>query len=198
MGKCFFAKKILFFSVVLAAFFVAFQPVVLLAGQPAETEKDYLIGVGDVLEIQVWHEPDLSRTLTVRLDGKISLPLAGDVEAVGKSTSDLDQLLEKHFADLVTEPAVSVILLESRSRRYYVIGQIGQPGEFPIDSPLTILQAIARCGGFQEWAKREEIKIIRRINGRDEFLSFNYDTFVSGKNLKQNILIAPGDTIIIP
>ncbi len=197
MGKC-FVSKILFFSVGLWAFLVASLPGILLAGQSAETGKDYLVGVGDVLEIQVWREPDLSRTVTVRLDGKISLPLAGDVEAVGKTTSDLDQFLEKHFAELVTEPSVSVILLESRSRRYYVIGQIGQPGEFPIDSPLTILQAIARSGGFLEWAKREEIKLIRRINGRDELLSFNYETFVSGKNLKQNILIAPGDTIIVP
>ncbi len=194
MGK----NKIFFFSVVFAVFLVAFQPAILPAGQSAETEKDYLIGIGDVLEVQVWHEPDLSRTLTVRLDGKISLPLAGDVEAVGQSTSDLDQFLEKHFADLVTEPSVSVILLESRSRRYYVIGQIGQPGEFPIDFPLTILQAVARSGGFLEWAKKDEIKVIRRINGRDEFLSFNYETFVSGKNLKQNVLIAPGDTIIVP
>lgn len=197
VGKCLLTKST-FFCAVLLLFCVAVQPVNLSAGQSAATEKEYLIGVGDVLEIQVWREPDLSRTLTVRLDGKISLPLAGDVEAVGKSTSELDQFLEKHFSDLVTEPSVSVMLMESQSRRYYVIGQIGQPGEFPIDFPLTILQAVARSGGFLEWAKKDEIKVIRRINGKDEFLAFNYETFVNGKNLKQNVLIAPGDTIIVP
>ncbi|MBI4792025.1 MAG: polysaccharide biosynthesis/export family protein [Deltaproteobacteria bacterium] len=192
--------KIKMFSpvVCLAAFLVLVWASVLQAEQPAVAETDYLIGVGDVLEVQVWQEPDLSRTVTVRLDGKISLPLAGDVQAAGITTSELDQFLEKKISSLVTEPAVSVILTENRSRRYFVVGQVGQPGEFPIEFPLTILQAIARSGGFQEWAKREEIKVVRRGDGKEELLSFDYDAFVKGKNLQQNILIMPGDTIIVP
>lgn len=173
-------------------------PLVVRADQATEAEKDYLIGVGDVLEVQIWKEPDLSRTVTVRLDGKISLPLAGDVQAAGKTTGELDQFLEKEISDLVTEPAVSVMLVENRSRRYYIVGQVGQPGEFPIEFPLTILQAIARSGGFQEWAKREEIKVVRRTGGKEEFLSFDYDAFIKGKNLQQNVLIVPGDTVIVP
>ncbi|MFZ5760588.1 MAG: polysaccharide biosynthesis/export family protein [Thermodesulfobacteriota bacterium] len=161
-------------------------------------EKDYLIGVGDVLEVQVWQEPDLSRTVKVRLDGRISLPLTGDIQAAGKSVEELDRLLEEKIAALVTEPAVSVILVENRSRRYYVVGQVGQPGEFPIEYPLTLLQAIARSGGFQEWAKREEIRVVRRSGDREELLPFDYDAFVKGKDLDQNIFIAPGDTIIVP
>jgi len=182
----------------LTILFTTIWPLAVRADQSTEAEKDYLIGVGDVLEVQVWKEPDLSRTVKVRLDGKISLPLAGDVQAAGTTTGELDQFLEKKISDLVTEPAVSVMLVENRSRRYYVVGQVGQPGEFPIEFPLTILQAIARSGGFQEWAKREEIKVVRRQGGKEEFLSFDYDDFTKGKNLQQNVLIVPGDTIIVP
>ncbi len=191
-------NKILHFFVSLAVLVATVWPLGVKADPAAEAEKDYLIGVGDVLEVQVWQEPDLSRTVKVRLDGKISLPLAGDVQAAGKTTGELDQFLEKKIADLVTEPAVSVMLVENRSRRYYVVGQVGQPGEFPIEFPLTILQAIARSGGFQEWAKREEIKVVRRQGGKEEFLNFDYDDFTKGKNLQQNVLIVPGDTIIVP
>lgn len=191
-------NKMSYLVVSLVALLAITWPFIVRADQSTEVEKDYLIGVGDVLEVQVWQEPDLSRTVKVRLDGKISLPLAGDVQAAGKTTSELDQFLEKKISDLVTEPAVSVMLVENRSQRYYVVGQVGQPGEFPIEFPLTILQAIARSGGFQEWAKREEIKVVRRTGGKEEFLSFDYDVFVKGKNLQQNVLIAPGDTIIVP
>ena len=168
------------------------------AGQQEGVGADYQIGIGDIIEIQVWKEPDLSRTLTVRLDGRISLPLVGDIDTAGKSTGELDQYLEKKFSEVVTEPAVSVILLESRSRRYYVVGQVGQPGEFRIDYPVTILQAIARSGGFQEWAKRDRIKVVRRDGGREKLLEFNYDAFVNGKSLEQNLVITAGDTIIVP
>lgn len=171
---------------------------VVYAGQMERAEADYRIGIGDVIEIQVWHEPDLSRTLTVRLDGRISLPLVGDIDTAGKTTSELDNYLEKKFSEVVTEPAVSVILMESRSRRYYVVGQVMQPGEFSIDYPITILQAIARSRGFQEWAKRERIKVVRRNGDREMLLEFNYDAFVNGKNLEQNLVITPGDTIIVP
>lgn len=176
---------------------VGFFPAHVKADKATE-KKDYLIDVGDVVEIQVWQEPELSRSLIVRLDGKISLPLIGDVVAAGKTPSELDLFLEERFAEVVTEPAVSVILLESRSRRYYIVGQVATPGEFSIDFPLTLLQIIARSGGFQEWAKREEIKVIRRQNGKDKFFHFNYESFVKGKNLEQNVLIEPGDTIIVP
>lgn len=196
--KNIYKNKMLYLVVSVAALLAIAWPFIVRAEQSTDSEKDYLIGVGDVLEVQVWQEPDLSRTVTVRLDGKISLPLAGDLQAAGKTTSELDQFLEKKISDLVTEPAVSVMLVENRSRRYYVVGQVGQPGEFPIEFPLTILQAIARSGGFQEWAKREEIKVVRRKGGKEEFLSFDYDAFIKGKNLQQNVLIAPGDTVIVP
>lgn len=177
------------------------------ANPPAQTiyhpnsTKDfhYIIGTGDILEVQVWKEPDLSRVpVPVRIDGQISLPLLGDVEAAGKSINELTQLLQKKYSAVVTEPAVSVMLVENRSWRYYIVGQIKEPGEFNIDYPITILQSIARSGGFLEWAKKSDIKVIRRTSNNDEILQFDYEALVKGNNLRQNILIAPGDTIIVP
>ena len=191
-------KQVFSLSLLILVTVLSFWVSSVSAEQHLSGKAEYLIGIGDVIEIQVWHEPDLSRTLTVRLDGRISLPLVGDVDVAGKSTREVDQYLENKFSELVTEPAVAVIIIESRSQRYYVVGQVSQPGEFPIDSPLTLLQVIARSGGFQEWAKRDQIKVFRREAGEEKMLDFDYDDFVKGRNLKQNIFVAPGDTVIVP
>jgi polysaccharide export outer membrane protein len=166
---------------------------------PSQNNFDYIIGLGDILEVQVWREPELSRNpVPVRIDGRISLPLMGDVDAAGKSIKELTLFLGKKYSEVVTEPAVSVMLIESRSWRYYIVGQIASPGEYNLDYPLTILQVIARSGGFLEWAKKSNISIIRREAGQEKILSFDYDSLLKGKNLNQNIQIAPGDTIIVP
>jgi polysaccharide export outer membrane protein len=165
---------------------------------PQSSPKEYLLGLGDIIEVQVWKEPDLTKTLTVRLDGRISLPLAGDILAAGKSPEQLASDLEEKLKAYITEPSVTVILSKSTSRKYFIIGQINQPGEFTIDAPITILQALARSGGFQEWAKKDKIVIIRRQSGKENFLPFDYEAFTEGKNISQNIDIAPGDTIIVP
>jgi polysaccharide export outer membrane protein len=169
-----------------------------ITSKPPLAPNEYLLGLGDIIEVQVWKEPDLTKTLTVRLDGRISLPLAGDVLAAGKSPEQLASDLETKLKSFITDPSVTVILNQSTSRKYYIIGQIIKPGEFNIDAPLSILQALARSGGFQEWAKKDKITIIRRQNGRDSFLPFDYDSLVEGHNLSQNIEIAPGDTIVVP
>ncbi len=163
-----------------------------------ERNSEYIIGAGDVLEISVWNEPDLSRTVFVRIDGRISLPLIGDVVATGKSPEALASLLEDEARKYIAEPNISVILTASNSKRYYLLGQIEKPGEYPIDYPVTLLQAIAKAGGFKEWAKTSKILIFRRQSGVEKILTFNYDSLTKGEDLAQNILIAPGDTIIIP
>jgi len=177
------------------------------AGQPVQTSSavntprdfDYIIGLGDILEVQVWKEPDLSRVpVPVRIDGRISLPLLGDVDAAGKSIKELTMFMEKKYSEMVTEPAVSVMLVESKSWRYYIVGEIASPGEFNLDYPLTVLQVIARSGGFRQWAKKSKISILRREAGKEDILPFDYDSVVKGENLNQNIYIAPGDTIIVP
>lgn len=161
--------------------------------------KEYIIGAGDILSINVWREPDLSeRTITVRNDGRISVPLVGDVMAAGKSVGDLAAYLTKEYSKVVTAPAVSVILVENRSKLYYLVGQVQRPGEFHIDHPITVLQAIARGGGFLEWAKKDRIEIVRRGGGQEKRFTFNYDDFVNGDRPGQNILVSPGDTIIVP
>jgi polysaccharide biosynthesis/export protein len=162
-------------------------------------DEEYIIGIGDIIAVQVWREPELTSKLAVRTDGRISLPLVGDVEVAGKSINSLTNYLSREFSKVINEPAVSVTLVENRSKRYYLVGQIQNPGEFSIDQPITLIQAIARGGGFLEWARRDRISIIRRTAGREERIKFDYDAFVREKNRKGgNILIFPGDTIIVP
>ena len=168
------------------------------AQESSSEDVVYKIGTGDIIEVQVWKEEELSRILAVRIDGRISLPLVGDVVAAGKSTGELALDLEKQFSRLIGEPEVSVMLTENRSQRYYIMGQIGTPGEFAIDYPITVMQAIARSGGFQEWAEKSKIKVLRRENGREKMIIFNYESFMKGRFPEMNILIMPGDTIIVP
>ena len=167
-------------------------------GEEQGQGQEYLIGLGDVIEVNVWKEAELSRTITVRMDGRISLPLLGDEVAAGRTSTELALQIQKRLSEFMTEPPVSVILNENHSRRYFVIGQVNKPGEYLIDFPLTVLQAIARSGGFLEWAKTSDIAIIRRESGQEKRIVYDYDIVVKGKDLKQNILVAPGDVIVIP
>ena len=168
------------------------------AVEAASSRPEYIIGLGDQLQIMIWKEPELTQTMSVRIDGQISLPLIGDVQAAGKTIRDLKKILEEKYGTVITDPAVSVMLIQSKSWRYYIIGQIKQPGEFPIDFPITILQALARSGGFLEWAKTDRISIVRHEAGKETIVPFNYEALVNGQNLQQNALVKPGDTIIIP
>jgi polysaccharide export outer membrane protein len=170
------------------------------AAEPeGKASDEYLIGVGDVLEINVWNEEDLSKDeVFVRLDGRISLPMIGDAVAKDLSPEGLGAALEEKFGKFITEPNVSVILKESHSKTYYIVGQIAKPGQVPINQPISIMQGIARSGGFLEWAKKSKIIVVRKGENGDKYLSFDYDAFITGENPGQNILIAPGDTIIVP
>ncbi|MEN8258470.1 MAG: polysaccharide biosynthesis/export family protein [Thermodesulfobacteriota bacterium] len=165
-------------------------------GQPIHQE--YLVGIGDVLEISVWHEPDISTDVFVRLDGRISLPLVGDVLAEGLSPEALAQTISQKISEFISDPSVTVTLKASRSRMYYALGQIAKPGEYSLSTPVSIIQAIARAGGFAEWAKKDKVIVVRRHAGKEKIISFDYDKFVGGKNLGQNLSLQPGDTLIVP
>ena len=172
------------------------------AEESAEAEQNndkdaYIIDVGDALEINVWKEVELTRQVIVRLDGRISLPLIGDVMAAGNNPMELAKILEEKIGEIIEEPTVTVILTASNSRVYYMVGNISS-GKYPLDTPINLLQAIAIAGGLGEWADRDDIMLVRRSSGKDELLSFDYKTFVKGKDLAQNILIQYGDTIIVP
>ena len=135
--------------------------------------------------------------VTVRLDGRISLPLIGDVMAAGYSPMELAKILEEKIGEIIEGPTVTVILTASNSRVYYMVGNIGS-GQYSLNTPINMLQAIARAGGLGEWADKDDIMIVRRSSGKDEMLSFDYKAFVKGKDLTQNIMIQYGDTIIVP
>lgn len=186
-------------TIILFALFCAMAcPSTVHAAADETNTPEYTIGLGDAIEVHIWKEPELSRPVTVRLDGRISLPLLGDIEAAGITITKLTAELEKRYSKIIAEPAVTVMLQESRSRRYYVLGQVANAGEFPLDTPITVLQAIARCGGFREWAKTDNIAVVRRVNGQEKILKFDYDALVKGKDVTQNLAIAPGDTIVVP
>jgi len=196
-------KKIIFSLLIVLGLGLA-SAALAAAGSPPETSTvgkavggEYLLGVGDLIEVQVWREAELSRTLQVRLDGRISLPLLGDLEAAGKSPRELAARIEERYRETLAEPSVTVIL-ERSNQRYYVIGQVKQPGEFPLDGHLTVLQALARSGGFLEWAKTSNIAVIRRGGDGEKFLPFDYDALVRRGDLGRQLLLAPGDTIVVP
>lgn len=155
----------------------------------------YTIGRGDVLRINVWKEPDLTMDATVRLDGMITVPLVGDVQAAGRLPSQLAAALVAGLGRFVESPRVTVGVLQANSARVYVVGEAVRPGEFLLSGGMTVLKALALAGGFKEFAKRESIIIVREDR---TVIPFNYRRVAEGKDVAQNVLLAPGDTIIVP
>jgi polysaccharide export outer membrane protein len=155
----------------------------------------YLIGVGDVLRINVWKEPDLTLEATVRLDGMITLPLLGDVPAAGRVPSQLAGNLVSALDQFVEKPRVTVSVAQATSARVYVVGQMVRPGEFPLTGRMTVLKALALAGGFKEFARPDSIVVVREDQ---TVLPFNYKRVTDGKDMSQNVLLAAGDTIVVP
>jgi len=166
------------------------------AGVP--TTPDYVIGPDDVLTIIVWREKDISGDVAVRPDGKISLPLVNDVLAAGLTPEQLRSQLTEAFGKLFEEPAVSVVVKAINSRKVFVTGQVGKPGPYPLMGPTTVVQLLATAGGVLEYADTENISILRTENGKPMRYRLNYKDVSKGKNLKQNIELKPGDTIVVP
>jgi polysaccharide export outer membrane protein len=159
---------------------------------------DYVIGPTDVLEVNVWREPSLSRTVPVRPDGKISLPLLDDVEAAGLTPLQLKTALERDLARFVESPTVSVSVQEIQSKNIYILGKVNTPGQYPLAQGLTVLQALSLAGGLAEWADEGDIVIVRQEAGKQRRIEFDYKSASRGKKLEANILLQPGDTIIVP
>ena len=159
---------------------------------------DYVIGADDVLTIVFWREKDLSSDVVVRPDGKISLPLINDIQAAGLTPEQLRGGVTEAAAKFVEEPTVTVVVKTINSRKVFITGQVNRPGPYPLSSPMTVLQLIATAGGIQEYAKSEDIVIMRTENGVPTMHRFNYKDVMRRKNLKQNIELKPNDTIIVP
>jgi polysaccharide biosynthesis/export protein len=162
-------------------------------------DDSYVIGSSDVLSVNVWKEPDVSRTVTVRSDGKISLPLAGELQAAGDTPKRLEQEIAKKLTSYISEPEVTVIVQQSNSRRINILGMVAKPGSYQITNSMTVLDAIAVSGGFKDFAKQKNIYVLRSAaNGSQERLPFNYKDVIKGKNTNQNVVLQPGDTVVVP
>jgi len=161
-------------------------------------DSSYKIGPNDVLNIFVWREADLTRDVTVTPDGKITFPLIGEIVAEGQTVLELKKTLTDKLQDFVTAPEVTVIVKESRSQVIYAIGKLARPGVLALAPNMTVMQALSAAGGFAEWADPKNIMIVRREGGKETQIRFNYKEYTSGEKMEQNILLKPGDTIVVP
>jgi polysaccharide biosynthesis/export protein len=167
--------------------------------QSARTDTTFIIGNDDVLAINVWKEPDLTKQIPVRSDGKISLPLIGDVQAAGRTPSQLEQDITEKLKTYISDPQVAVIVQQINSMKYNIFGEVGKPGSYPLTGGTTIIDAIAAAGGLRDFAKKKAIYVLRQnAAGVESRYPFNYQDFIKGKNTKQNILLKPHDTIVVP
>ena len=159
----------------------------------------YIIGVGDVLDVNVWKEPELSHPLPVRPDGMITMPLIGELKAVGLTPLQLQDQIANGLAKVMSEPQVTVMVASVNSMSFNIMGQVNRPGYYPITRPITILDAIALSGGFRDFAKQSKIYVLRTApDGKQEQLKFNYKQVIKGKNMAQNIMLQAHDTLVIP
>jgi polysaccharide biosynthesis/export protein len=164
----------------------------------ATNDAEYKIGPQDVLRIDVWKEPDISRTIPVRPDGKITLPLLNDVQASGLTAMQLAESLREGLSKFLTSPQVTVTVSEINSRRVYLTGEVTRPGALPLLPNMTVLQALASGGGFTQFARLKNIYVMRTENGKQVKHPFNYKEVVKGNLAEQNILLQSGDVIVVP
>lgn len=162
------------------------------------TPSDYVIGEEDILTISIWKEHDLTGTGVVRPDGKITVPLVGEIKVIGMRPAQLQTLLEEKLKPFITVPQVSVAVNQINSRKIYLIGQVVREGSVPINSSMTVLQVLAGAGGLRDFAKRKKIYILRKRGDQEIRFPFDYDAAIRGRNPEQNIRVEPGDTIVVP
>jgi polysaccharide biosynthesis/export protein len=164
---------------------------------PPPPNDPYRIGREDVLDVSVWRDPDLSRTVPVRPDGFISLPMAGEVEAAGKTPTELEALLRERLRPYVQEPKLTVIVREVNSTRVFVTGEVARPGAYPIRGRMSVLQAIAVAGGFSEFAHRGGLLVIRREKGTVH--PVDYGELIDAERAREaDFYLMPGDTVVVP
>jgi polysaccharide export outer membrane protein len=168
------------------------------AAQVSTNDAEYKIGPQDVLRIDIWKEPEISRVAPVRPDGKISLPLLNDVQAAGLTPMQLANVISDGLKKYISNPQVTVSVAEINSRRVYVTGEVVRSGALPLLPNMTVLQALSSSGGFTQFARIKNIYVLRVADGKQEKLPFNYKEVVNGHKPEQNILLQPGDVIVVP
>lgn len=166
--------------------------------QPA-LDRKYVIGADDVLLVDVWHEQELSKVLPVRPDGKISLPLIGELQAAGQTPLQLQDTITQRLQEYVEHPQVTVIVQETKSQSFNVVGEVQHPGAFVFGHPVSVLDAIALAGGFRDFAKSKKMYVLRAsADGSSQKLPVNYNEIVKGKKSSQNIVLQSHDTVVVP
>lgn len=169
-----------------------------VAQKAATADPNYIIGAQDVLDVNVWKEAELTRTVPVRPDGKISLPLLNDVQAAGLTPQQLAAEITANLKRFVTSPQVTVIVSQINSQRVYILGEMSRPGAYPLLPGMTVLQALSSAGGFTMFANMKKIYVLRQEGGKQEKFSFNYKEVIHGKRPEQNIVLKAGDQIVVP
>ena len=166
-------------------------------GCAANTSSDYVIGSEDTLHVSVWKEPDLTATLPVRPDGKISLPLLNDVQAAGLTPMQLADSLTAKLRKYIAEPQVTVVVTLMNSQKVFLLGEVLHTGAVPLLPNMTVLQVLSTAG-FSQFANTKNIYVLRTENGKQEKLPFNYKAVIKGEHMEQNIFLKPGDTVVVP
>ena len=164
----------------------------------ATNDTGYVIGAQDVLAIDVWKEKELTRTVEVRPDGKISLPLLNDIQASGLTPMKLAANITEGLKKFITDPQVTVIVTQINSQRVYILGEVSHPGAYPLLPGMNVLQALSSAGGFTMFANTKKIYVLRQQGGKQKKFPFNYKDVISGKHTDQNIVLRAGDQIVVP
>lgn len=165
---------------------------------PSVADPGYQLGPEDVIEISVWKEDGMKKEVLVRPDGGISFPLVGELVAAGRTAEEIRLEIESRLRSSINDPVVTVGVLRVAANKVYVIGKVGKPGEFPTGRYVDVLQALSMAGGLTPFAAENDIRIIRRIAGREQQFSFRYADIRKGRNLEQNIILRGGDVIVVP
>ncbi|WP_197414049.1 polysaccharide biosynthesis/export family protein [Terracidiphilus gabretensis] len=162
-------------------------------------EENYVIGDGDVLGINVWKEQELTGPIPVRLDGKISLPLIGEIQASGRTPTQLKNDITDKLRAYLSAPDVTVTVLQMNSQKFNILGRVSKPGSYPLSATTTVLDGIAAAGGFLDFAKQKGVYILRKNSeGRMTRIAFNYKDVIRGNHPEENIQLRPDDTIVVP
>jgi len=158
----------------------------------------YTIGSGDVLNVQVWKEKELSQMVVVRPDGKISLPLLGDLQVIGKEPAQVEAIVKASLESMLVQPRVTVTVAEIHSRMVYITGEVARPGAYPLNTPITVLQLIAQAGGLTEFASRKHIQVVRAGGNKSDERLLSYKAMTQLKDGSRNLTLNPGDTVVVP
>ena len=168
------------------------------SGTMRPDQGPYLVGPGDVIDVSIWKDEALTKSLVVLPDGKISFPLIGEMQASGRSLGDIKAEVEEKIKPFVPEPTVSVEIKQINSMLVYVIGRVNQPGRFIVNTNVNVLQALAMAGGLNPFAKRDKIRVLRKNGEKTITFPFRYDDVVEGARLEQNIVLVRGDVVVVP